>query len=121
MLKYMVRHVKFCDSVVLMSAAAGSLQPTQTSFGSGGIPAMSDMTTGNAKQHSSRFWQLLLPGAAAVAAAAGADSAEAQDSSRDVFNGLRVRMGVAGGILPQECKDVESSWVTARAQSECCS
>jgi hypothetical protein len=37
-----------------------------------------------------------------------------------VFNGLLVRMGVASGLLPQDCKDVESSWVAARAASEWC-
>jgi hypothetical protein len=96
--------------------AAAPPQPLQNSFGSGGIPAItSSSTSSNAKHHSSRFWQLLLP----AAAAAGAD-AEGSSSSSAVFHGLRVRMGVAGGLLPQDCKDVESSWVTARAQSEDC-
>jgi hypothetical protein len=104
----------------LSATAAGAVQPAQASFGSGFIPATSSSgNSSNAKQHSSRFWQLLLRGAAAVAAAAGADH-EAQDISSAVFDGLRVRMGVAGGLLPQDCKDAESSWVTARAQSECC-
>lgn len=100
---------------MLLYVAAGALQAPQASFGSGGIPALSSNSSSNAKQHSSHFWQLLLPGAAAVAAAAGS---EVNTSSIAVFSGLRVRMGVAGGLLPQNCKDVESSWVTARAQRE---
>lgn len=69
---------------------------------------MQQVSTGGSQVETSRsrFWQLLLPPASVSGDRAG------------VFNGLRVRMGVASGLLPADMDDIVSSWVVAKAKCE---
>eukprot|EP00879_Flechtneria_rotunda_P021800 GHRR01022987.1.p1 GENE.GHRR01022987.1~~GHRR01022987.1.p1 ORF type:complete len:418 (+),score=158.17 GHRR01022987.1:960-2213(+) len=64
------------------------------------------------RSSSSRFWQLLLPGLHDNGAVG-----DSEDSGIDMlFNGLRVRMGVASGMLPADMEDINTSWLVNKAK-----